>query len=205
MSALSAIRFGARVTLLAAHLIGSQSDNITLGNNTIDGGAIWKDGINNVHPVVCNRFRITLSFIAPRINKHESTRLLADLHPNGLLVFACAAVNAQPTVSNLPASFYNRPGLTNMPRIDYSSLPLIDVKQLGAKGDGVQSSTPYFEQAVRLLVQRGGGIVMCPKEFTRSTSHRTTTECGGLSLTGSVDAATQHSFRGRRRRIGHSI
>jgi len=35
--------------------IGSEADNITLASNTLDGGAIWKDGVNNVHPMVLHR------------------------------------------------------------------------------------------------------------------------------------------------------
>jgi hypothetical protein len=73
-----------------------------------------------------------------------------------------AAVEGEPRVRNLPASFYDRPGLEDMPRIDYESLPVVDVRDHGATGDGVTPDNAAFVAAVAAVQAGGGGIVYVP-------------------------------------------
>ncbi len=80
-----------------------------------------------------------------------------------LLLLTClsqAGVGA--VVENLPASFYERPGLDGMPRIDYESMKVVNVRDFGAKGDGIQDERGAFAKAVE-AVGSGGGIVFIPK------------------------------------------
>ncbi|MER7273939.1 right-handed parallel beta-helix repeat-containing protein [Dactylosporangium sp. NPDC000244] len=75
-----------------------------------------------------------------------------------------AAGNLTPSgaVSNLPDSFYDRPGLEGMPRIDYQSLPVVDISDHGAVGDGVTSAVPAFNAALAALRAQGGGVMYIP-------------------------------------------
>ncbi|HZG86470.1 right-handed parallel beta-helix repeat-containing protein [Paenibacillus sp.] len=66
------------------------------------------------------------------------------------------------TVANLPESFYARPGLEGMPRIDYASMYVADVKKFGAAGDGETNDREAFDRAIAALEQVGGGIVYMP-------------------------------------------
>ncbi|HZG76170.1 MAG TPA: right-handed parallel beta-helix repeat-containing protein, partial [Paenibacillus sp.] len=66
------------------------------------------------------------------------------------------------TVANLPESFYARPGLEAMPRIDYASMYVADVKKFGAAGDGETNDREAFDRAIAALEQVGGGIVYMP-------------------------------------------
>ena len=75
------------------------------------------------------------------------------------LLSACHANAAQ----NLPHSFYERSGLEDMPRIDYASMPVVNVQELGALGDGKQIANPYFERGVEMLKEQGGGVLFIPK------------------------------------------
>ena len=66
-------------------------------------------------------------------------------------------------VLNQPSSFYERKGLEKMPRIDYESMRLINIKELGADSTGKKDVTGYFNKAVSILEAKGGGIVFIPK------------------------------------------
>ncbi|WP_309119266.1 right-handed parallel beta-helix repeat-containing protein [Paenibacillus sp.] len=66
------------------------------------------------------------------------------------------------TVSNLPDSFYARPGLETMPRIDYASMYVADVTKFGAAGDGETNDREAFDRAIAALEEVGGGIVYMP-------------------------------------------
>ncbi|MGE9290996.1 MAG: right-handed parallel beta-helix repeat-containing protein [Puniceicoccales bacterium] len=96
---------------------------------------------------------ISLSCIPPRMPNLFSFRWLLSLS-------LCTVLGA---VENLPEAFYERPGLEEMPRIDYASLPVVDVKDLGALGDGKQIANPFFEEAVAKLQEQGGGVLFIPK------------------------------------------
>jgi len=61
-------------------------------------------------------------------------------------------------VTNLPAAFYNRPGLEDMPRIDYESMTVVNVLDFGAVGDGVTFVNEAFDRAVAALPPEGGVI-----------------------------------------------
>jgi hypothetical protein len=65
-------------------------------------------------------------------------------------------------VRNLPASFYERPGLEGMPRIDWESMPVANVRDFGAVGDGRTPNRDAFDRAVDSLTAKGGGIVYVP-------------------------------------------
>lgn len=65
-------------------------------------------------------------------------------------------------VANLPDSFYNRPGLEAMPRLDYASMKVANVRNFGAKGDGVTDDKGAFDRAVEALNAVGGGVVYMP-------------------------------------------
>ncbi|MFF0268273.1 glycosyl hydrolase family 28-related protein [Kribbella sp. NPDC004536] len=66
------------------------------------------------------------------------------------------------TVRNLPESFYDRPGLEGMPRIDYESMPVVNLRDYGAVGDGVTSDVGAFNRALAALRAQGGGVVYVP-------------------------------------------
>jgi len=66
------------------------------------------------------------------------------------------------TVPNLPDSFYARPGLESMPRIDYASMYVADVTKFGAAGDGATNDREAFDRAIAALEDVGGGIVYMP-------------------------------------------
>nr|BFE55626.1 hypothetical protein GCM10020063_001520 [Dactylosporangium thailandense] len=66
------------------------------------------------------------------------------------------------TVTNLPASFYERPGLEGMPRIDYASMPVANVVDYGAVGDGRTSVVPALNASVAALRAQGGGVIYFP-------------------------------------------
>lgn len=65
-------------------------------------------------------------------------------------------------IHNLPKDFYARPGLADMPRIDYESLPVVSVRDYGAQGDGVTSDNAAFDAAVNALDAQGGGVAYVP-------------------------------------------
>ncbi|WP_432890021.1 glycosyl hydrolase family 28-related protein [Kribbella sp. CA-245084] len=65
-------------------------------------------------------------------------------------------------IRNLPASFYQRDGLEEMPRLDYESMAVANVRDHGAAGDGVASDVAAFNAAVESLTATGGGIVYLP-------------------------------------------
>lgn len=92
-------------------------------------------------------------------------KLLLRISCNFLWFLSCAILigcdaNA---VQNLPDSFYERPGLEDMPRINYAAMPVVNVQEMGALGDGKQISNPYFEHGVKMLKEQGGGILFIPK------------------------------------------
>ncbi len=68
---------------------------------------------------------------------------------------------AASAIENLPPSFYDRPGLEKMPRIDYTTMPAVNVRDFGAKGDGVTDERPAFDKAVAALPPEGG-VVFIP-------------------------------------------
>lgn len=78
-----------------------------------------------------------------------------------LLPLSLAVSPASPRVENLPDSFYNRPGLAKMPRIDYAAMKLVNVRDFGAAGDGVQDDRPAFDKAIEALGPEGG-VVFVP-------------------------------------------
>ncbi|WP_157836844.1 right-handed parallel beta-helix repeat-containing protein [Geminisphaera colitermitum] len=65
------------------------------------------------------------------------------------------------SVKNLPASFYDRPGLENMPRINYEDMRVVSVRDHGALGDGITDDKAAFDRAISTL-QPEGGIVFVP-------------------------------------------
>ncbi|WP_269523067.1 right-handed parallel beta-helix repeat-containing protein [Coraliomargarita parva] len=80
------------------------------------------------------------------------------------LLTSCSIASSQvKKIENLPDSFYNRPGLEDMPRFDYASMPVVNVQELGALGDGEQIANPYFERGVAMLKEQGGGVLFIPK------------------------------------------
>jgi hypothetical protein len=71
-------------------------------------------------------------------------------------------------VPNLPDTFYRRPGLATMPRIDYASMPVVNVRDFGATGDGATADNAAFAGAVAALGD-GGGVVYVPPGRYRFT------------------------------------
>lgn len=69
------------------------------------------------------------------------------------------------TVTNLPDSYYNRPGLENMPHLNYQAMKVANVKDFGAVGDGETSDMDAFDKAIAALSAVGGGVVYVPKGF----------------------------------------
>ncbi len=66
-------------------------------------------------------------------------------------------------IPNLPASFYNRDGLDTMPHINYEALPVVNVLDCGANGDGVNDNCAAFQKALDVVCSKGGGIIYIPK------------------------------------------
>jgi hypothetical protein len=66
-------------------------------------------------------------------------------------------------VGDLPPAFYQRPGLEGMPRVDYQDLPVVNVRDMGAKGDGVSDDHPAFDHALDAVLAKGGGVIFIPK------------------------------------------
>jgi hypothetical protein len=73
-----------------------------------------------------------------------------------------SAFAGESNVGNLPHSFYARPGLEGMPRIDYASMPVANVRDHGAKGDGRTPELAAFDSAVDAVEEQGGGVVYVP-------------------------------------------
>ncbi|MDR1282926.1 MAG: right-handed parallel beta-helix repeat-containing protein, partial [Opitutaceae bacterium] len=65
-------------------------------------------------------------------------------------------------IPNLPPAFHERPGLENLPRVDYAALPVVNVRDAGATGDGETDEQPAFQKALETLKRRGGGILFVP-------------------------------------------
>jgi polygalacturonase len=69
-------------------------------------------------------------------------------------------------ISNIPPAFYERPGLEKLPRTDYAALPVVNVRDAGATGDGETDDQPAFEKALKTLKRisagNGGGILYVP-------------------------------------------
>ena len=78
-------------------------------------------------------------------------------------VFLVQAWSQNQKVENLPAAFYERAGLEKMPRIDYAAMPVVDVREMGAKGDGKTDDSAAFNKAVAALAGKGGGVVFVPE------------------------------------------
>ncbi|GAA2617164.1 hypothetical protein GCM10010399_55140 [Dactylosporangium fulvum] len=66
-------------------------------------------------------------------------------------------------IQDLPAAFYDRPGLETMPQIAYSTMTVVDVTDHGAYADGThpEATVAAFNAAVAALGS-GGGIVYVP-------------------------------------------
>ncbi|WP_269523087.1 right-handed parallel beta-helix repeat-containing protein [Coraliomargarita parva] len=100
-------------------------------------------------------------------------------------------------VKNLPDTFYERPGLEAMPHINYEAMPVVNVKELGALGDGEQISNPFFDQAVEQLQAQGGGVIFIPKGhylFRHDKEDPTATVMDyGRPKLGSIWPALKHS------------
>ena len=77
-----------------------------------------------------------------------------------LLSILTVETAAMSPVTNLPAAFYDRPGLEDMPRIDYESMAVVNVLDYGAVGDGVTFVNEAFDRAVALPPE--GGVVYIP-------------------------------------------
>lgn len=78
-----------------------------------------------------------------------------------------------PAVTNLPASFYAREGLENMPRLDYGGMPVVNIRDLGADPTGVVEANAVFDEALQRLARTDGGILLVPEgryRFARPTS-----------------------------------
>lgn len=71
-------------------------------------------------------------------------------------------LGANGTIANLPASYYSRPGLEGMPVIDYASMPVVNVMDHGATGNGVTSDKAAFDSALAAVNALGGGIIYLP-------------------------------------------
>ncbi|SDY63818.1 right-handed parallel beta-helix repeat-containing protein [Herbiconiux ginsengi] len=65
-------------------------------------------------------------------------------------------------IANLPPSFYSRPGLEGMPVIDYESMPVVNIMDHGAVGDGVTSDKAAFDSAISAINALGGGVIYLP-------------------------------------------
>ncbi len=74
------------------------------------------------------------------------------------------------TIPDLPAAFYARPGLEQMPHLPYSQMPVINLRELGAANDGSQPCNDLLRQAVAQAQQAGGGIVYLPAGLYKFTS-----------------------------------
>lgn len=69
------------------------------------------------------------------------------------------------SVTNLPDSYYNRPGLEQMPHLNYEAMRVANVKDFGAAGDGETSDLEAFDRTIAALSAVGGGVVYIPKGF----------------------------------------
>ncbi|MER7282588.1 glycosyl hydrolase family 28-related protein [Dactylosporangium sp. NPDC000244] len=71
-------------------------------------------------------------------------------------------------IQDLPASFYNRPGLENMPHIPYSTMAVKDVTAYGAYADSShpQNTVAAFNAAITALGTAGGIVYIPPGRYT---------------------------------------
>ena len=83
-----------------------------------------------------------------------------------LLMVSCLGVmsssQAGDQIENLPESFYNRPGLEGLPRIEYESLPVVNIREEGAPADGSGNINQLLRGIIADLDERGGGVVYFP-------------------------------------------
>ena len=89
----------------------------------------------------------------------------------GIAAAAAGVAAAEPAsagtvrIPNLPDSFYQRPGLSAMPRIDYASMQVANVRDHGAHGDGVTADNAAFDAAVDALGAQGGVVYVPPGRY----------------------------------------
>lgn len=82
--------------------------------------------------------------------------------------FGSTVYGQNPLIANLHDEFYQREGLELMPRVDYESMMVVNVRDFGARGDGVSDDKAAFSAAVARLLESGvgggkGGIIFIPK------------------------------------------
>lgn len=65
-------------------------------------------------------------------------------------------LKARMDVGNLPSAFYSRPGLEEMPRVDYAGIKVVSVRECGAVGDGVADERTACDKTIRALQPAGG-------------------------------------------------
>lgn len=96
--------------------------------------------------------------------------LPADVRPVALGEAVTDLTQDTPAIANLPASFYERPGLEAMPRLEYGAMAVVNVRELGANPTGVAEANAAFDQALQRLEPTGGGILYVPEGRYRFAS-----------------------------------
>ncbi|MDD3155600.1 MAG: right-handed parallel beta-helix repeat-containing protein, partial [Victivallaceae bacterium] len=86
------------------------------------------------------------------------------------LFFPVGALHAASGIQNLPPEFYARKGLEKLPRIDYQSMPVVNVVDFGADPSGRNIVNEAFDKAVEALGKKGGGVLFVPRGVFRFRS-----------------------------------
>lgn len=79
-----------------------------------------------------------------------------------VLAAAVPLVSCKSVVADLPPAWYARPGLERMPRLAWSQMRVVNVRDLGADPTGAKEVNDAFNRGLAALRAQGGGVLYVP-------------------------------------------